>query len=487
MFQWYQNAVVCYVYLADLAGSIEPSDLEAKLPKCRWFYRGWTLQELLAPTEVIFYSEDWSRIGTRNGLHRLISRITGIERAFLSGERLDEASVAKKMSWAAKRQTTRLEDIAYCLLGIFEINMSLLYGEGERAFQRLQHKIMKVYPEDQTLFAWGVMAESPPMEVTDPAILGRPQNLAWDAENVRPPLLGLLAKSPKDFEHSSALVALPFVSKLYRLRKDAETPRVIGKGLQVTLIETSKFYSVYHREEAGVSQIMLSLLPCLLCTDGNKIFSILLPLYPWGNCYGRTKTLVPGPKVLHEGFDSIFSTNFVQAEQRLRLRGGDFLVRADMYRNAWKCMVMLSSTERIRNMANEDILRPAAYNRALFAMQFAPRNRSVATEVYRRYMIVFGRSKSERGTHGVFNLGFVPLSGNGQAHLESAGKVKWPTVDEAAKNAQFSVTATDHSWTLNEDGLPRIHVSLTRMPLEDGSGVVDVVDMYLEYETTPEL
>ncbi|KAJ4157456.1 hypothetical protein NW754_009099 [Fusarium falciforme] len=161
MYHWYQEATVCYAFLADV------SDL-AGLPKSKWFTRGWTLQELIAPSSMIFLSQTWEELGTKATLDQVISERTRIPKAILSGDQdLEAASVAQRMSWAADRRTTRREDLAYCLMGIFSINMPLLYGEGERAFIRLQEEIMRV-SDDHSLFAWkypngrgGLLAVSP--------------------------------------------------------------------------------------------------------------------------------------------------------------------------------------------------------------------------------------------------------------------------------------------------------------------------------------
>ncbi|KAI1818510.1 HET domain protein [Poronia punctata] len=155
MFNWYRDAKVCYAWLGDLPGfSEEPID--SALKKCRWFTRGWTLQELLAPRHVEFYDRDWHLRGTKGELKDLIAEASKIGPEVLeSPERLYDLPVAQRMSWAATRQTTRPEDIAYCLLGIFEVNMPLLYGEGERAFLRLQEEIAKE-TNDLSIFAWKV-------------------------------------------------------------------------------------------------------------------------------------------------------------------------------------------------------------------------------------------------------------------------------------------------------------------------------------------
>jgi hypothetical protein len=150
MFQWYQNAATCYVYLSDLPSGAAGEGLEA----CKWFTRGWTLQEMIAPRKVRFYDQKWDFIGTKRDFSEKISSITGIDERVLKGEHHpSEYSVAARMSWAANRETERIEDHAYCLLGIFDISMALLYGEGSRSFVRLQEEIIR-RNNDLTIFAW---------------------------------------------------------------------------------------------------------------------------------------------------------------------------------------------------------------------------------------------------------------------------------------------------------------------------------------------
>ncbi|OQU99596.1 hypothetical protein CLAIMM_05206 [Cladophialophora immunda] len=152
MFQWYKDAAVCYVWLSDLPSQQPPDN--SLLKNCRWFSRGWTLQELLAPPHVEFYDAGWVLRGTKPGLSSILTQITRIEAGILGNpEDMYSLSIAQRMSWAATRQTTRVEDMAYCLLGIFNINMPMLYGEGPRAFVRLQEEIAKGV-NDLSLFAW---------------------------------------------------------------------------------------------------------------------------------------------------------------------------------------------------------------------------------------------------------------------------------------------------------------------------------------------
>ena len=156
MYKWYGLAAVCYAYLSDVPPGEDHHAEDSAFRKSRWFRRGWTLQELIAPFSVEFVSKDWASIGSKHDLHDLVESITKIDyKALLHLKPLDTFSVAQRLSWAANRETKRVEDQAYSLLGIFDINMPTLYGEGDRAFRRLQEQIMQRTP-DQSLFAWGV-------------------------------------------------------------------------------------------------------------------------------------------------------------------------------------------------------------------------------------------------------------------------------------------------------------------------------------------
>ncbi|KAI0184805.1 heterokaryon incompatibility protein-domain-containing protein [Xylaria flabelliformis] len=173
MFRWYKNAAVCYAYLSDVQNVSEISD-------SKWFTRGWTFQELIAPDAVVFLNASWQEIGTKVSLIAVITEVTGIDENILGSvrprggitESLRHVSVARKLSWAATRITTKVEDMAYCLMGLFDVNMPLIYGEGKKAFQRLQGEIMN-HSDDDSIFAWshyqeeytgsfsGILADSP--------------------------------------------------------------------------------------------------------------------------------------------------------------------------------------------------------------------------------------------------------------------------------------------------------------------------------------
>jgi hypothetical protein len=149
MFCWYQEAIRCYVLLTDVLNAEAATNRVPNVPawegefrRSRWFTRGWTLQELLAPRVVSFYSRDWTHIGDRYNLKQLIHEITTIPCPALAGASLDTFSVEQRLSWSSNRQTTREEDKAYSLLGIFGVFTFLNYGEGEtNAFRRLRKAI----------------------------------------------------------------------------------------------------------------------------------------------------------------------------------------------------------------------------------------------------------------------------------------------------------------------------------------------------------
>ncbi|KAI1874115.1 uncharacterized protein JN550_002694 [Neoarthrinium moseri] len=168
MFKWYRRAMVCYAYLSDVANRadfkriltfIKPGlDLEDKEKgfeqPIRWFYRSWTLQELIAPLVVHFFGASWCYLGSKKGFTQQLSESTGIDSGVLNHTiSLGSISAATKMWWACSRTATRVEDVSYSLLGIFDVNMPLIYGEGDKAFLRLQQHILQA-TEDHSLLAF---------------------------------------------------------------------------------------------------------------------------------------------------------------------------------------------------------------------------------------------------------------------------------------------------------------------------------------------
>jgi len=173
MFEWYKDAHVCYAYLTD----VDLEGFDSKFRKSRWFKRGWTLQELLAPERIVFYGKGWIHLGDKHGLVSIISSRTGIpELALRRPPTIHTFSIAARMFWARERQTRRVEDIAYCLLGIFKVNMPLLYGEGSKAFKRLQEELIKA-SDDESLFACNILSSSGTVLAHDPSAFSKGKDI----------------------------------------------------------------------------------------------------------------------------------------------------------------------------------------------------------------------------------------------------------------------------------------------------------------------
>ena len=157
MYRLYMEADKCYVYLADVSRPDINTDNDftqwqwmAAFRKSRWFTRGWTLQELIAPVSVAFFSKEGTRLGTKKSLEDTIREVTGLPSRALQGSPLSGFSIQQRLSWIEKRNTTRAEDKAYSLFGIFDVQIPLLYGEGQqKAFGRLQEEIDKSSRSEQ--------------------------------------------------------------------------------------------------------------------------------------------------------------------------------------------------------------------------------------------------------------------------------------------------------------------------------------------------
>jgi len=246
MFQWYKRSVECWVHLADASLSDDGVDTTAPLEKSRWFNRGWTLQELIAPNHVHFFSYEWTLIGILDddAFRDRVSKLTGISTSYLGVNNdnypVNHASVSHRMTWAANRETTVPEDLAYCLLGLFDVNMPLLYGEGrERAFIKLQEEILK-QSEDQTLLAWGY-------------------GMSLQAENQKG---NLLATSPRFFAHGAKL----YPSFLVSDGLPAIHSQMTNRGLLVEL----RFYPTFYQDsnpQDRLSRRYIALLNCQHTAD----------------------------------------------------------------------------------------------------------------------------------------------------------------------------------------------------------------------------
>lgn len=209
MYKWYWQAAFCYAYLSDVTldqGRRQKVPWREQLENSRWFKRGWTLQELLSPDTVEFYDEAWKSLGTKSSLIAIVKRATRIDRKFiLDRGKIRSATIGTKLSWAALRQTTRSEDTAYCLLGLVGVNMPMLYGEGHRAFYRLQLEIIR-QTNDHTIFAW------------------EPYDLDWQRT-------AALAASPRCFAQSSHFERITLEGSA-----DATDYQATNSGLSIALL-----------------------------------------------------------------------------------------------------------------------------------------------------------------------------------------------------------------------------------------------------------
>jgi hypothetical protein len=150
MFRWYQKATRCYVYLSDISTYRQYSQAtpawEVAFKQSRWFTRGWTLQELIAPALVDFFSREGECLGSKITLEHMIHERTGIATSALRGGALSNFRIDELMSWAEYRNTTLEEDKSYCLLGVFDVSIPLIYREGrDKASRRLREEIYKSY------------------------------------------------------------------------------------------------------------------------------------------------------------------------------------------------------------------------------------------------------------------------------------------------------------------------------------------------------
>ncbi|KAK1832030.1 vegetative incompatibility protein HET-E-1 [Podospora conica] len=301
MFRWYRDAELCYAYLSDVP-SAPTSSQEAQdaVQISRWFLRGWTLQELVAPKDLRFYSKDWRPLGTKAQFADMISKMTKIGTRFLFGDNLDLASIAQKMAWAAKRQTTRSEDQAYCLLGIFDINIPLLYGEGSKAFQRLQETLLTTYPEDQSLFVWGNivndLVEHPPIPAH---VILSPEPIPWKTPDAGSEHHSLLAKSPADFAESHNVVPCPAAAEAFYHdpRNKTRLPSLAGNGgVKVDLAIFWSYHTVIYHADPPVAHCKFVVSCLLLCNregldESNGAFLIKLTAVT-GSKWARIGSLV---------------------------------------------------------------------------------------------------------------------------------------------------------------------------------------------------
>jgi hypothetical protein len=281
MFDWYRQAEVCYAYLSDIS-SIE------ELSTSRWFTRGWTLQELIAPRDVQFYSSDWTLIGGKSDdvLSRTINGITGIESSVLLTGEFESICAARRMAWAASRETTRIEDLAYSLFGIFGVNMPLIYGEGKNASLRLQQQVM-LDSDDLSILAWGM-----PQLLRDAEVVGH-----GDIQHIS---RGPFANYPSQF--ATPHVILQAAGTNFH---DPTPPTVIGSAVTIRAAITRRHQGTF------------LVLPCT--TISYPDFLLAIPVVNWeGKHYERCGNIVRISMPENKAAESIEAVSYRQRKHANR-------------------------------------------------------------------------------------------------------------------------------------------------------------------------
>jgi len=267
MYRWYENAKVCYAYLHDVTDLRFPTWRDQmRYPDCNgwpeWFSRGWTLQELIAPSDVQFFDNNWRSIGDKRTHAPTLEAITGIPvHILIHGLHGNRPCVAQIMSWAAHRKTTRVEDRAYSLMGLLDVNMPMLYGEGKKAFHRLQLEIIRA-SNDQSIFAWSLKRI-----------------------NMQPG--SILADDPSFFEDCGGMELMGHDEFIRYFRKDVPeediedrlgTFLVTNRGIQISL---------FFRPFPASHSLFEVQLPC---RDGRRAPPVTIALTLWESNYYRCPT-----------------------------------------------------------------------------------------------------------------------------------------------------------------------------------------------------
>ncbi|KAM5537265.1 hypothetical protein V8D89_008995 [Ganoderma adspersum] len=296
MYKWYKSAEVCYAYLPDVPSDCNLYTEDSAFRKSRWHTRGWTLQELIAPDVVIFLSVDWRELGTRAELALLLQRISGVSFKLMLGvTRPAQYSACIRMSWASQRKTTRIEDEAYCLMGLFGVSMATNYGEGKRAFMRLQYEIMQHQECDMSLFAFGepILLDE---IIRDGIVFGSGDNEHIDRDHHG---RYLLADSPRQFANTFSYIPDLGSSavQLYPPLPNSRTTRLFGR-VELPHATVTSYGVQFRLPVATIDGVTLAV---MLCEGSERHFGLFLtkddrakdpqrPRYFVGRGYSRSKT-----------------------------------------------------------------------------------------------------------------------------------------------------------------------------------------------------
>jgi hypothetical protein len=444
---------------------------------------------------MVLYARDWRRIGTRYEFRDTLAQITGIEVEYLCGDKpLNTASVSRRMSWASTRNTSRIEDTAYCLLGLFDVHMPLLYGEGKKAFRRLQEEILKANPADHTLLAWGTLVSQPRSQVSDPLQSNGIKPIPWDAHEASRTLQGLFAESPRDFRNSGDIYpwegARGFYSSAQRGSRAVSYPSVngAGVGLELSILAERSGWSVHHWLHPPVTQLRHLIFIVLLCRiDHPKPGFILLPLHSWGyDQLARTDELMLLQQ--HYGIGWFLQTmQWLQVEPEIlpNLRPGDCLLR--FWGTGYFSVYYADSALWIRG---DCIIRAPVTSMPVWlaAMHYGLAKRDTMFG----FSIVFGRGVPVGTTVGPVTVSLVPVLINQPKTEDSMtiGGFTWTHRSHIRLNSLGSLPVFQHSMKLPEDQwrvdltpFPRIQVHVKRMscgPL--ATDLFDMVDVTVLHE-----
>ncbi|KAH0531218.1 hypothetical protein TsFJ059_000078 [Trichoderma semiorbis] len=488
MFRWYTNAAVCHVVLSDVKATSDRAVLEERMAQSRWSTRGWTLQELLAPPpeKLIFYSSEWTRLGSKTDCVDIVSSITRINKQYLQGQDLRHASVAQKMSWAALRQTSQLEDVAYCLLGLFDINMPMIYGEGHRAFTRLQEAIMTSTPDDHSLFAWGPILDEADIasKVTNYSEVLQKEAPPPDSATCELELFGLLAASPKDFEHSGNIIVSREAARFYKSPDNANVPTKVGRDtfrLDLPMWEQNML-ALYHWREPDIAQIRSLDYAALLChfeDDPSSSSSVILPLLSNGGLtLGRPRTLC------YRRRQGIILTSVsekrtvsIAPEMRINFRSGDVIFRR---------MVCGSPIQNAgHSMAGDSWYH---LDSAIgFLSSFSPQHRDgrMLTLHYKK------SDKDDRGISIVFHrlatddqmfIEVIPVNFAGKDRIKSVG-ITWyhSTLAQAIPMFTRSMALPNDEWHVKKSPMPDVYLRSERVSIDGSDVFVDVLDLLVGF------
>lgn len=506
MFQWYTDAATCYVFLADVGQRGGLRCVEKNILRSRWFTRGWTLQELLAPSTISFYSRDWLFLGTKHDLLHVIADATRIERRFLvaGADELEQASISKKMSWASRRQTARIEDEAYCLLGLFGVHMPLLYGEGKHAFQRLQIEIMKSNPMDHTLFAWGTVIDKHDWSRSIPhqddslhldAVITPSASSVWAKDKAEDQLYGLLAESPLDFEASGDFT--PWFETILFYRRNCQSdafPTVVGSAIRLGIPARgppmgAQGYSYYHWDRPEIVQKRPAMSILLLCGLGSSEgAAIWIPIQGWGVAsYGRTREFYIDHQAIsnRDFLSSMVSTLYIEPERKFKVQSGDVIMKALVFPPAIKRMEVRYASTGVQYLGHERVVRavprpflkgPLGVSDIIFRFPEAQR-RGVAVRVTR-----LPPAEDAPWWSGAISVSLLPLhfDKNLVENIHFNDVVWYPEAKlwNLTEPLMGKTMETPRDiWEVDVPFMQLMHVEVERMPLGDEGGSLDVLSV----------